>query len=344
MYLKRTTLFLIGFALLFALFYSLDIDEFINVTSRIGWEWFLLILCIQLLIILLMGLRWYVIIERYGVSFSNVMQTSIIGYMVNNLTPMSIAGGEPVRVFVISKLEKIKTEKAFATVLVELFLGLTPTLLINLIAIILVFQHSFDVYIIGILGLMGIVNLMLFGSCLTLFLKKEPSLFLIHWILSLVKKIGFLRTRAESVESQLDELFESFRRSINTTLMNVRTMALGFSISVLVWTFTFFKVYIIFMAIGIEIDIADMIIVYAILVAVGVLPLIPGALGIWEWMGVVLFSMFGIPKEAAAAVIIIDRLFFYWLPILLGSIASVKVGLSVRTLMEREGVDQSKLL
>ena len=333
---KRVVLFIISFSLIFALIYTVDINAFLEVASRISFFWFCSLLAVQLLILYIMAVRWYVIIRRYGVSFKNVLQTSFIGLMVNCLTPMSVAGGEPIRAYVISKIDSIKMEKAFATVFVELFISLIPSLLINMVALILVFKHSFDIRIAWLLAIVGLVIIALFSTSIGILTRREHSLKLFNWILTQFGRINFLKNHVKFIESKVDELFSSFQRSIRATLMDGWNLSLGLIISTLIWLLSFLRIYMIFLAVGVDIDLEILFIVYAVLTTVSILPLLPGALGMWEWVGTGLFAYFGIPLEVAAAIVIIDRVFFYWLPIGLGVLASINVGLKVSTLMEQQ--------
>ena len=176
----------------------------------------------------------------------------------------------------------------------------------------------------------------LFAAAIGILLKRESSIKLFQYILRTFGKVSFLKAHVVKVEGQVDDLFSSFRRGVNATLSDSAPMTQSLMISVVVWALNFIKVYMIFLALGIDIPFDVLIIVYAILTAVGILPLIPGALGLWEWVGVFLFTFFGIPREVAAAVVLIDRFFFYWLPIGLGSLATLRLGLNIHTILEKQ--------
>lgn len=330
MYKKRALLFLVGILLSFALLSQVDIHEFIGVTRRLSLKWILVLAGLQLFMLFLIGLRWYVIIRRYGVSFMNVMHTSMIGLLINSLTPVSYAGGEPVRAYIISKIDKIKTEKAFATVFVDLFLSLVPSLLINLLAVILVFKNSMDIRVAWILIIIGSIITALFIAAMSVLRSQEPSLKLFKRILSAFAKIRILKPHVKSVDSKVDELFASFHRGIKKTVNSKTMLITCLMISTTIWVLTIVRVYLTFIALGYPLDMETVIIVYAVLVSVSLLPLLPGALGMWEWIGTGLFTYFGVPFEVAVAMVLIDRVFFYWTPIGVGVVSSFFVGLNIR--------------
>jgi uncharacterized protein (TIRG00374 family) len=330
-------LFVLSVLLLAALFYTIDYNEFFRITGKISVRWIIFLIALQFTIMFLMSLKWYVVVRRYAVSFRNVFYTSLIGFMVNAMTPVSQAGGEPVRAYVISRIDKIKMEKAFATVLVDLFLGVIPILLLNLTAIVLVFKYSADIRIAWLLVLLGLFILALIMSSLSVLTSREPSLKLLHGLLGVFKRIRFLERHVKRVESHVDELFASFHRSIKDTMTDVTTLSVGVLISILVWALSLLRVYLIFIALGVPVKFEIIIMVYAVLVTVSVLPLLPGALGMWEWVGTGMFTFFGIPLAAAAAVTVVDRLLFYWLPLTTGFTSSLHVGLNVMRLVERQG-------
>ncbi len=334
MYRKRATLFLISVILLALLFYSLDFDKFFEITSSISIGWFVMLVFIQLVTLFLMSARWYIVIRRYGVSLLNVVQTSMIGFMVNNLTPMSLAGGEPIRAYVISKIDNIKIEKAFATVFVDLFISLVPALAINLIAVILVFKNSLDVRLAWILAIIGFIIIALFGAALGIIFSKDHSLRAFNKILGVFARVSYLKKYVRQIEEQVEELFSSFHNSIRTTITDKTTLFYGILLSSFTWILTLLRVYFIFLAVGVPIDFEIVVIVYAVLVTVSLLPILPGALGMWEWIGTGMFHYFGVSLEAAAAIVVIDRILFYWIPIALGGVSSIHVGFSIAKLMD----------
>lgn len=337
MYQKRSILFAISMLLLAALFYTIDYNEFYRIASKVELKWIAALIALQLIIMLLMSLKWYIIIRRYAVSFRNVLLTSMIGFMVNSLTPVNQAGGEPVRAYVISKIDRIKMEKAFATVVVDLFLGTVPVLLLILSAIVFVFMYSLDLRIAWLLAFIGAVIITLGITSFNILTNHEPSLKLFNRLLDIFGRVGFLRERVDRIESQVDELFGSFHRSIRSTMTATRTLSMGLFVSTLIWALSLLRVYIIFHALGVSVAPQVVVIVYAVLVTVSILPLLPGALGMWEWVGTGLFAFFGIPLEAAVAVTLLDRLLFYWLPMFTGFASSLHVGLNVMRLVERQG-------
>ncbi len=338
MYRKRATLFIVSILLLAALFYTVDYNELFRITSKISLEWAAALVAVQLLIMFLMSLKWYVVVRRYAVSFRNVLYTSLIGFMVNSVTPVSLAGGEPVRAYVISKIDKIKMEKAFATVLVDLFISMLPVLLLNLAAILLVFKYSADLRIAWLLAIIGVFIAAFTASSFSILTTREPSMKLLKRLLSLLGRIAPIRKYVKRVELRVEELLGSFHRSIRNTMTDYWTLTVALIISASVWVLSLLRVYMIFMAVGVSLDFEVVVIVYAVLLTISILPLLPGALGLWEWTGAALFTFFGLPLEAAVAITLVDRLLFYWLPLFTGFLSSLHVGLNVMKLVDRPTV------
>jgi glycosyltransferase 2 family protein len=334
-------MFALGLALIGVLIYSMDYAKIVSVTSRLSLFWIAALVLIQSLIMFLMSLRWYVIIRRYGVSFTNVFNASLIGFMVNSLTPVSYAGGEPARAYVISKVDKIKSEKAFATVFVDLFLALIPTLLFYLAAIALVLKDHYDMRLALILGIVGLCVSGFIALAMGVVLDSKSSMRVFHRIFKFLEFAPFFKNYVRGFESRLEELFMSFHRSIKATMTDSLTLCLGIFISSLIWVLTFFRVYMVFQALGLDIGFETVVIVYSVLIAVSVIPILPGALGMWEWVGTGLFTYFGVGLEASAVIVLVDRILFFWLPILFGLIAAASLGLDAKKIigenMERLG-------
>lgn len=335
MYRKRAALFVVSILLLGALFFSIDYGEFFRIAGKMSWEWAAALLAVQALIILLNALKWYVLIRRYGVSFMNVFQTTLIAMMVNNVSPANLAGGEAIRAYVISKIDRIKLEKAFATVLADLFLAILPILFLMLLSIFLIIKLSLDLRIAWALAIAGVFIAALIISSFSIILNRGPSLRLFNALMHSVGRIGMLKKQLLRFENQVDDMFMSFHRSIKSTMADTPTLILGLTISVAVWALTIARAYFIFVALGIAIEPDVLILVYVLLILVGILPLLPGALGVWEWAGAGMFVFFGIPMAAATAVIVVDRILFYWIPIFTGFLASLHLGINVMTMMDK---------
>ncbi|MFH1055102.1 MAG: flippase-like domain-containing protein [Candidatus Altiarchaeota archaeon] len=335
MYVKRTILFTISVLLLATLLYSLDYDEFFRAASKLTFGSVALLLILQAVIMLLNSLKWYVLLRRYAVSFVNVFTTSLIGSMVNNLTPAGVAGGEPIKAYVLSRIDKIKMEKAFATVFVDLFVTILPVLLLDLLAIMLIFHYSFDLRIAWLLAIISLFLIALIAASFSILLDREPSMKFFNRLLAIFARISFLRRHVLRVESRVDELFSSFHRGIKDNMMDVWTLSVALLISSLVWVLSIVRIYLIFVLLGVSVNFDVILIVYTVMVTVGALPLLPGAIGLWEWVGTGLFTLFGISLEVAAVIVFLDRILFFWAPIIAGFLASLHVGLNVMRLVDR---------
>jgi glycosyltransferase 2 family protein len=337
MYRKRAILFVVSVALLAALFYSIDFGRFFEAASRLTLEWLAVLVLVQAAVMFLTVLKWHVLIRRYGVSFGNVFKTSMIAWMVNNVTPASYVGGEAARAYIIGRLDKVKTEKAVATVLADLFLNIVPVLFLDAFAIVLVLRLSMDLRIAWFLAIVGIFIIALILSSFSIILRREPSMRLFNGLIEFVGRIRFLRERVRRVETGVDELFMGFHKGLKDAMVDTKTLESALAMSFAVWALTLLRVYLVFIALGIPIDPEVLIIIYSVLILVGILPLLPGALGLWEWAGAGLFAFFGVPLESAVAVVVVDRLLFYWLPILAGLVTAMHVGLSVSKLVDKDG-------
>jgi len=335
MYRKRAILFTISIILLALLFFTVDYNEFYRIASKLSMRWITILVGAQLFIMLLGVIRWYILVRRYSVSFINVLSSSLVGLMANSLTPMNFVGGEAARAYVLSRTDRIKMEDAFATVVADLFLSVIPLFLLDLLAIFLVFKHSLDIRIAWLLGIIGLFILAMVTASFNVLINHDPSLRLFKALLGVFKRVSVLRKYVARLESRVDDLFMSFHRSIRTTMADTWTLTVGMIMSVSVWVLTLFRVYMIFSALGVDVDFEVVVIVYSVLLMVSILPLLPGALGLWEWVGTGLFTFFGIPLAAAAAAVIVDRLLFYWLPILTGFLASLHVGLNVMKVIDK---------
>ncbi len=124
---KRRTysflLIIIGLSIVGVLVLYFGQREIVMHISQLSLSDFFLLFVVQVTILVLSATKWWIILGDKTISYKSVLSISLIGYLVNGLTP--IAGGEPVRAYLISKIENVSSQKAFSSVFVDFFLAVT---------------------------------------------------------------------------------------------------------------------------------------------------------------------------------------------------------------------------
>ena len=255
---------------------------------------------------------------------------------MNNLTPVGIAGGEPFRAYVLSKVDKISIEKSFASVTTDLFLCICPIFALTAIAIFFIFSYGMSTNIALLLGMIAFLLFITFLVTIVIFLNKKFSMKIIKLFLGILSKIPFFNSRAIHAYSRIDHILDEFHETITENMQDKYILIVGTLLSGLAWFLTLFRTYILFTMLSIPLSFPEVIIVQITVIIVSFLPILPGALGVWEGTSIALYTGLGITPAAAAAATIIDRFIGFWIPALFGAIAAIHLGVNIIKIQDED--------
>jgi uncharacterized protein (TIRG00374 family) len=294
----------------------------------LGLKWFLVFLGLQLVLMFLWCLKWWTILRRYGIPFRRLLPVSFFGYFMNNITPMGLAGGEPIRAYVLSKVEDISFEDSAASVIVDLFLEVLPLLFMILLAIYYVFYFGVGPIVFILLSVAFVFISFVLFFILLLAVNEKLAETIIEKTVSLVAKIpvGFLKDHALDAKTRLDSVIQNFKDAMRTTLTDSKLIFAGTIISTLVWAVNIFRVYLIFRMLGVDLTFPVLIVTRVTVLSVSFLGVIPGALGFWEGTTTLVFSYFGVLASTAMAAVLVERLFSFIVANLIGFSSAAYLG------------------
>lgn len=324
-------LFLLGVLIVLGVFVYSGPDEVVRDLLKFNLKYFVLLLFIQLFLMFLWAVKWRVVLKYSKVSFKNVLAVSFAGYFANNLTPINMAGGEPVMAYLLPKVDgNINIERSAASVIVNTFLTVFPVFGLILLAIILGFSYDIPMELALFLFVGGCVVAFVFFSVFLLFVREEYSRRLITLTIGFLKKfpLGFLREHALDAEKRIDGIIGDFNDAMRETMTDKSIIVLGVSLSTLIWLIYLFQTYLIFNLIGFPVPMRTILIVKVVAIIIGFLSITPGAVGIFEGLTAWLFSLYNIPLPTATAAILIERLFSFWIGSFIGFLAMVYLGAS----------------
>ena len=338
---KKLVLLLVAFGLVAGILYLVGFDKAVSVLMRLSLWYFLLLLVIQLATMMLSAVKWRLILYRDKVSFTNLLASTFVGYLINNINPMGMAGGEPVKAFLLSKKEKMPSEKAFASVVVDLFLEIFPIFILSAVAIFLVLSSGVPVEIAFLIAAASLGLLVLFALSVTLVINREYSLKMIAAATGLAARVPFLKGRVAKIRSEMDDIYGRFNDAMKRHMLDNNILVFGTLISMTCWFLRLLRVYVAFKAVGVDMPIPALVIVEAVAIVVTFFPILPGAIGVWEGTSIALFVIL-VPSVSAAeatTVALIDRVIFYIFPSVLGVIASLFLGIDIFKLAKEEVSD-----
>ncbi|HHQ44975.1 MAG TPA: flippase-like domain-containing protein [Candidatus Altiarchaeales archaeon] len=323
-------LVLLGFLIIFGVMFKVGFTSVLRQVLGMGFGWFLIFLGIQAVMMFLWALKWRVVLLDYDISFKRILPVSFMGYFMNSMTPMGMAGGEPVRAYVLGKTEDISVEDSAASVIVDLFLEIFPLLFLILLAI--YYVVSFDV------GVLAFTLLLASAIAISCFLAFILLLVVNEGLANLIvgKSVGlaaripvkFLKNHALDAKKRMDEIRFNFRCAMKSAMFNKKILFFGTIISSVIWFLNILRVYLIFQMLGVELSIPVLVVTRITVVAVSFASIIPGAVGLWEGSTTWIFSVFGILPATAMAAALIERFFSYLIANIIGFISASYLGYS----------------
>ncbi|MFH1404132.1 MAG: flippase-like domain-containing protein [Candidatus Altiarchaeota archaeon] len=324
-------LFFFGVLIVMSLVLWVGFWEVLRDLAFMNLKYFMILLCIQFVMMFLWAVKWSIVLRHSKASFRKILPVSFVGYLINNLTPISMAGGEPIRAYLLSRVDDISTEDSAASVIVDLFLEVFPLLGLVLLGIGLSFMYNVSVGVALLLGVAGLFILFVSAVIMTLFVNERISLRMIEVTLGLIERIpvGFLRDHAKDAKTRIDDIIGNFMSSMRKTMMDWRIITVGVLVSTLNQMLWIFRMYIIFnMMMGLNLP-WDVVLIGRITVAAASFAsIIPGGLGIWEGVGTWVYSMFGVAASSAMAANLVERLFSYWIGSAIGLAAAAYLGVT----------------
>ncbi len=346
-------MFMVGLILIILLLQTLDIRQIEGKLSKMPEQDLLVyisgLFIIQLSVMILSALKWRVVLRNSRVSMRNIIPATFVGYLVNNITPVGLAGGEPIRAYILYKTDEISMPTSASSVIVDLFLEIFPIFLMILASIGIVLSSGVPLEVSVLLVVMTFILAVLFATVVSIAYHRPYSSSLIKIIGKIISVTPFFRRYSKRLGDEFEDITQRFDEAMKLQLMDNKIIIQGVFISVLVWILRVLRLYVSFLVLGIEVALPTVVVVETVVSAVSFLPLLPGALGIWEWTSVELFSIISpysginISREYAAMGTLMNRVFLYLIPCIIGVIAAFYLGLNISKITgdDNEGPEES---
>lgn len=276
---------------------------------------FCLAIILYLFSIPLAVLSWNALLKafRSGVPVYQLVPILMAGVFTNNITPMSRAGGEIVRVYGIHEKFRLPYSIAFLSVALSKLTELIPLALLGTIGVFALIQerifawHQFRYMAVVICFAIGIIVL-----CI-----REKRRLRILW----QKVLGYLIRREQKHSENYLSVDE-----ITAAIKQKRALSESLLFSLLLWVLATIRLMILAYALGIEMSftIAAAATVWCILV--GLVAFTPGGIGLVEGGLAASLILMGIPSSEAFALAILERSISYFLATAIGFVCFFALG------------------
>jgi len=309
----------LGLAVVLYIMWQAGFGNIYRILTHITFGYILIALVIDQTKVGLGAIRWMNFIRsaKVKVKFRDIYLIHLIGLAVNSITPVARLGGEPVRLYLLNKHAKIRNSIGSATIIASGFFDLGSFLLLNIIAILLVyFSLQLPLAFVYPLFFFVIVFSVLTLSLVHISINRKASLFVTHWFISKLKKFKLLRERLEKWGERTDEEVKRYVTTVKMSLSS--TLLLNLFITAMLRVLEVLRVYMIVLAVNEHIGFMWIIVALAFAITTGLIPSPPGGFGIVEPAMTAVFLLGGLALSSAITIVLIDRLIVVGFTSLLG--------------------------
>ncbi len=282
---------LISMALIAWVFYKVDLSKLWQTIIQADWFYFGLSIAITPLLIYLSSWKWQVILRAQGIHASGLrlFWLYMVGYFFNTVLPTNV-GGDVVRAYALGKSTG-ENAKAFASVFIERFTGLTALILVAVIAFFAALRSLWDFWLIiamavSVAGYLALLVIIFNERYLAWLAHRVPAGLLRKMILKLKKFQEAILSIREHRGAIVFAMINSFVFYL-AAVVNVWVSALAFRCP-----FTFL----------------DALIITPIIMVVMMLPISIGGIGLAEWAYFFTFDRLGFGGAVGLSVALLMRI------------------------------------
>jgi len=275
----------VSIGLLGYLIYLADPVKILEVLDHVWYENGIIYLSIAavlfLLSLLVLSFRWQILVSGYGLKIPThtLFKYYLIGLFFNNFLPTGI-GGDVLRIYNLIQSSGDRTI-SFASVMTERLLGISSTLILAFISILLLrdeFRTNLVLYLVVAMIMMVVVFFSIaFSKKLTIPIENITAKFTLF-------RLG----------ERIQKFLDAIRFYSDSKIVYIKILAVSLVGQILIIV----KAYFLALALGIEVDLVYMFLVVPIAIILSMLPSING-IGFRDGGYVLLLAKVGVSKAAA---------------------------------------------
>ncbi|KUH33122.1 hypothetical protein APY94_07590 [Thermococcus celericrescens] len=329
---KKYSLLGLGLLIIILLVWWAGLKDVIEILKGARLEYFALAILAYVAAVIMWALRWRVLLKSLGIDapFRTIVAGLFVGVFINNVTPGARGGGEPVRMYYISKHTKQPYGHVFATIMMDRIMDVIPVVVMLLLATIYVYNlGSFSLTL--TLLLLDVFFAIITLATVGILLSERKTKRILYWFYRLFGKITpkkaakYEEKFVHAVEVSVPQFQENFKLLMRHKVAFTLSLIYSFAF----WFLVLLRSYFIFISINSPIKLLDVMVVQMIGIVVGMFMIIPGGAGIIEAINSAVYVLLGINKEIAVTATLLERLISYWAPTAIGGGIMTHFGIKV---------------
>ncbi|OED29701.1 UPF0104 family protein [Methanosphaera sp. WGK6] len=318
-YKKVFGLLLVGLIILAGMIIFIGPGEVMNALQQANMKYVILAIIIQFIIMSLWDIKWSVILDGVGVPHKKLQLFAmlLVGLALNNLTPSGRSGGEPVRAYLVSKSSGKSFKTTFATVIGDKIFDIFPFTVLALAAITyLIFTLHLSQSIIITLIIAMILFIAIIAFLIYICFNEALGIRVIKWVFRQLRR--FMSRDLDTYEFKTLEALIDFQESLKYLLKDQKIFSAALTIAFIVWFLEILRVYVVFLAFGVNVSLGMVASVFLLSTLVGMIPALPGGIGTIDGIMIIVYSLAGISPFISTAVTLIERLISFWMVSIMG--------------------------
>lgn len=308
----RSICFLLaGISIIFLMVYFVGVEDVVALLSQVDPLIFTAAVVCEIIAVFLWSLKWRILLNSFKpVSMKNTVKGILIGMFFNNITPVTRAGGEPLRAYFMERKEGVNFSDAFATAAVDRILDSFPFMIAISISLIYFMFMNIGIKMLIIILFALLFNVIILSLALyfSLSLKAAKKL-----MFSILRFVAMFSNRLEKYESKIEAAVEQYHGAIRTLSAQGGNLVSCLFISFGFWFMTMLRGYLVVIALGYEVDFIVIVVVQMVGALVGAVPVLPGGLGSIDGIMVFLYYSFHFPAPVAMTASLVDRFISFWI-------------------------------
>jgi uncharacterized protein (TIRG00374 family) len=321
---RRILLYLIlGVGILFFFYKAINIDEFFSSLSKVSIGLLILLGVAQLITQTLLAYKWRLLIKRAGhkITFIKVFAINLAGAFIENITPAARLGNEPTQTYLLCK-EGAPLKDALAIAALNNYLGILPFIILSFLSFLYIAREftlplSLTITIFTVLVIL--IALLALGIILY---KRDNALAKVLYKVSCVIQ-RFKGSYQNNNEADIINMIDNFKVSVREIMRHKAILVQSLFVSIVIWVLYPLKIYLIFYAMGSDVTFGLVASVTFMAYLTGMIPALPGGVGVYEGSAILLYSIMGIPLHEATAAVLIGRAFTFGMVSLMGMFATI---------------------
>jgi len=296
---------------------QLNLDEVNALFSQVRVSMILGVVACLAVSFLLWNLRWqYSLSKLTKIRFFTLLPMLMAGMFFNMVTPTAGMGGEPVRVYYLSKLSKARKTSMFVLTATEKLFGTV------VLAVMLVFSLIFAAIFIPeewiIKGVLIVLFLLLvFIIVLLARILRKIRIHESRYIQLIVKFAFKIRTFSRKFSSYgefaqyVEARLEWAKTLLKRMLRNRQFVASNLLLTLAITIVNYLAFYLSLLAFNTSMPFLQVIVVFTIASVIADITFIPGGAGLTEAIAIGLYNAFGVPLAIAALATLLYRTLYY---------------------------------